>query len=274
MNTLRLFRAALHLALALICIPATALAESDIPGGKDHPMFSRIPGYYISAYKEEEFAAYDFTNEKGEEVTVEGQLTEITYTLPDSAPRGATLKIVRNFTNAVKKLGGKSYEYAGNTNYLNIIKEGREVWVRVYASEDDYTLTILQKGEVKQEITADWMLEELNRSGHVALYIHFDTGKAVIRPESEAVVRQIVTMLRDHADLNILVEGHTDDVGADDANLKLSKQRAEAVVQVIVAQGIAQQRLSAAGFGEKKPIADNKTEKGRAKNRRVELVKK
>ena len=87
MNTLRLFRAALHLALALICIPATALAESDIPGGKDHPMFSRIPGYYISAYKEEEFAAYDFTNEKGEEVTVEGQLTEITYTLPDSAPR-------------------------------------------------------------------------------------------------------------------------------------------------------------------------------------------
>jgi len=61
--------------------------------------------------------------------------------------------------------------------------------------------------------------------------------------------------------LNILVEGHTEDVGADDANLKLSKQRAEAVVQVIVAQGIAQQRLSAAGFGEKRPIADNKTDK-------------
>ncbi len=63
-------------------------------------------------------------------------------------------------------------------------------------------------------------------------------------------------------------------MGADDANPKLSKQRAEAVVQVIVAQGIAQQRLSAAGFGEKRPIADNKTEEGRAKNRRVELVKK
>lgn len=265
--------AALCLMLILILTPFCVGGQTDIAGSKDHPMFSRMPGFYISDYSQKEFASYDFSDENGNDVTVEGQLTEITYSLPDGAQPEATLKIIRNFANAAKKLGGGAYEYTDYTNYLNVRKDGQEVWVKVYATEDSYTLTIVQKGEVKQEITADWMLEELNRSGHVALNINFDTGKATIRPESQSVVDQIVNLLKNNTDLKIQVQGHTDDVGEDEANMKLSEQRAQAVMNAIVSQGIENQRLTAAGFGEKKPIADNKTEDGRAKNRRVELVK-
>lgn len=264
-------------ALLLVCVgiltPKDVISQSDLPGSKDHPMFSRMPGYFISDYRQEEFASYDFTNENGEDLTVEGQLTEIVYSLPDSAPRGAKLKILRNFSNAITKIGGKFYDYAGNSTFLNIRKDGQEIWAKVYATEDDYTLTIVQKGDVKQEITADWMLEEINRTGHVALYIHFDTGKSTIRPESQGVIDQITAMLMNHNELKIQIQGHTDDVGSEEANMQLSEQRAQAVMQAVVSKGIDKERLTSVGFGEKKPVADNKTEEGRAKNRRVELLK-
>lgn len=266
--------AAIVLLMVLILAPSPAHAQTDVAGSKDHPMFSRMPGFYISDYTQKEFASYDFTDEDGNDVSVEGQMTEITYSLPEGSAPAATLKIIRNFTNAARKLGGGAYEYTDHTGYLNVRRDGQEVWVKVYATEDSYTLTIVQKGEVKQEITADWMLEELDRSGHVALYINFDTGKATIRPESQAIVGQIVRLLKGNPDLKIEVQGHTDDVGSDQANLELSEQRAQAVMQAIVAQGIDPQRLTAAGFGEKTPVADNGTEEGKAKNRRVELVKK
>ncbi len=250
-----------------------AVAQTDMPGSKDHPMFSRMPGYYISDYQQEEFAAYDFRDENGNDVTVEGQLTEIVYTLPDSSPRAAKLKVLRNFSSAVTKIGGKFCDYAGNSTYMNIIREGQELWARVYATEDDYTLTIVQKGEVKQEVTADWMMEELNRSGRVALYINFATGKATIQAESLVIIDQITAVLKENAELTIEIQGHTDDVGSDEANMTLSGQRAQAVMQAIISRGVAAERLTATGFGEKNPLADNKTEEGRATNRRVELVK-
>lgn len=265
--------AVLVLYFTIVFSPTNSSAQSDVQGSKDHPMFSRMPGFYISEYIEKEFESYDFADENGNDLTVEGHFTEITYSLPEGAAPVAKLKILRNFTNAVKELGGGAYEYAGNANFLNVKRDGQEVWAKVYATEDSYTLTIVEKGEVKQEITADWMLEELNRSGHVALYINFDTGKATIREESQGVIDQIIALLKNNVELKIQVQGHTDDVGADEANMKLSEERAQAVMQAIISQGIDKQRLTAAGFGEKKPIADNKTEEGRAKNRRVELVK-
>ena len=73
--------------------------------------------------------------------------------------------------------------------------------------------------------------------------------------------------------LNISIEGHTDNVGTPAANKTLSENRARAVMQAVVAQGIAASRLRSAGHGQEKPIADNRSEDGRAKNRRVELVK-
>lgn len=102
--------------------------------------------------------------------------------------------------------------------------------------------------------------------------IHFEFGKAVLRAESDSVLRSVAKALRDHADIQaISIEGHTDEVGGDAFNLKLSRDRAEAVRAWLIANGIDGARLKTQGFGKRKPIADNATEEGREKNRRVEF---
>ena len=127
---------------------------------------------------------------------------------------------------------------------------------------------------MKQEITANDMLNALNTDGHIALYINFDVSKATIKPESKPIVGQIVEMLKTDGALKISIEGHTDNSGTPQKNKALSEQRAQAVSEAIAGQGIDKQRLSTIGWWQHKPIAGNKTEEGKAKNRRVELVKK
>lgn len=118
------------------------------------------------------------------------------------------------------------------------------------------------------------MVDELNKSGFVALYINFETGKADIKPESQTIVDQVADMLKSNDSLNVSIEGHTDNVGTAAFNKTLSGNRAKSVMNAIAARGIEMSRLSAKGWGQEKPIGDNKTEEGRAKNRRVEIVKK
>jgi outer membrane protein OmpA-like peptidoglycan-associated protein len=104
--------------------------------------------------------------------------------------------------------------------------------------------------------------------------ILFATGRAELQPESRPVLKEIASTLKDHADLQILIEGHTDNVGAAVANLTLSEARAAAVKAALVSDfGIAAERISAKGLGDTKPAVPNATAEGRAQNRRVEVVK-
>ena len=103
--------------------------------------------------------------------------------------------------------------------------------------------------------------------------ITFDVGKATIKPESMGEINRIVTLMTENPDLKFSVEGHTDSTGNPTSNQTLSEQRSQAIVAKLVELGIAQDRLTAVGKGQNSPIADNKTDEGRAKNRRVEFVK-
>jgi outer membrane protein OmpA-like peptidoglycan-associated protein len=243
----------------------------DVDGSKDHPMFNRLSGFYITDYSHNDFGSHFFYDENDNELEVEGVKTFIAYVSDNEV---GALKIIRNFSNAIKKIGGKTFESSGNRVYLNIKQDNKETWAEVFASDYDYHLTIIEKAEVEQEITANAILKELNKTGKAILYINFDSGKSTIKKESLPTVKQIIEMMNQANDINISVEGHTDSDGSNESNLKLSEQRAKAVTDVIIKAGIDKSRLSSVGFGEEKPIADNSTEEGKVKNRRVELIKK
>ena len=103
--------------------------------------------------------------------------------------------------------------------------------------------------------------------------ITFDVGKATIKPESMGEINRIVQLMNENPTLKFSVEGHTDSTGNAASNQTLSEQRAQAIVDKLVELGIAKDRLTAVGKGQNNPIADNSTDEGRAKNRRVEFVK-
>ena len=157
------------------------------------------------------------------------------------------------------------------------MNNGSEAWVKIETggdgNNDFYFLTVLEMEAMKQEISAGEMFTALNTNGHIALYINFETGKSDIKPGSQKTVDQIAEMLIANPSIKVSIEGHTDNVGTAAANQTLSENRAKSVMNAVVAKGIDKARLSAKGWGQTKAIADNKTDEGKAKNRRVEIVK-
>jgi len=129
----------------------------------------------------------------------------------------------------------------------------------------------------KKMVTVDAgaMAKSIATQGTIALYgIYFDTDKADLKPESDPTLEEIAKLLGDDAGLKLYVVGHTDGVGSFDYNMDLSKKRAQAVVRELTGKyGIAGGRLKSAGVGFLAPVGSNEDEEGRAKNRRVELVK-
>lgn len=127
-----------------------------------------------------------------------------------------------------------------------------------------------------QVVEAGELERTLVRDGRIAIYgIYFDFDKAEIKPESAPQLEQLVAFLKNNPAMNVLIVGHTDDQGAFDYNLSLSQKRAQAVVDTLATKhGVARSRLIPAGAGMVAPIASNRTEEGRARNRRVEIVER
>ena len=155
----------------------------------------------------------------------------------------------------------------------------KEIWVeayQIYDDHDNYWLTVVERKALPMTATvlpAAEMKKALDATGHVALYLNFDTDQATLKPDAQATIAQIISLLAQSPDLKLSVQGHTDDAGTPAHNQALSEARARTVVATLTAQGILPDRLQAAGFGQTKPLADNATDAGKAKNRRVELVK-
>lgn len=253
---------------------STAYAETDVAGSKDHPMFTRMKNFYITSYDAKEFDRQEFVDDKGKEMNVEGKTYIIEYYMDEGAREITPIQIIKNFENAVKKAGGTFYEYTDNTVFLNVKKGSKETWAKVNATAESYLLTITEKEGLKQEITASDMLDALNKNGFIALYINFDTNKSTIKPESQPTIDQIALLMKNNPDLKVSIEGHTDNTGTAANNNILSQQRADSVKAAVVKQSINVARMTTKGWGQDKPVADNRTEEGRAKNRRVEIVKK
>jgi len=100
----------------------------------------------------------------------------------------------------------------------------------------------------------------------------FDFGKYNLKPDAQIKLAKLSGIIQAHPGLHLAIEGHTDNIGGDEANMKLSQQRADAVRDFVVQQGLPQDAVSAVGLGKAEPVADNSTNEGRQKNRRVEII--
>jgi outer membrane protein OmpA-like peptidoglycan-associated protein len=276
----------LLVALAAIAITSTAFATDptvDRAGYKDYPGVSRVPGFILREYGdcvETAFDAHDFwvtENGKDKKQSVEGHKYYFRYRLKQGLPNSSPLQIIRNYQNAARAVGGKIVFDKNNVSTIRLTKGDKELWLDVAPYQGyEYDLTIIEKEAMKQEVAIDAaaMASSIADTGSVAIYgINFDTASSVIKPDSEPAIDEIVKLLTNNPTLKVYIVGHTDMVGDAASNVKLSQARAQSVITDLVSKhSIAATRLIAFGNGPYAPVASNKTDEGRAKNRRVELV--
>lgn len=238
-------------------------------------------------------------------VKVEGRIYHNRFNLTQER-KYSELEFHRNYENAIKALGGVKISASQYTQavadsvggydeldkysrgisprsdyqhetYL-IRAPGAEYWIEVGTGAFPLhgTVVVLEKKAMAQSVaflSASQMKQELDRVGRVALYVNFDVDKATLRPDANPVLAEVNKLLSLDPKLKLSIEGHTDNTGNAQHNRDLSTARARGVLGALVGLGIDPARLQSKGFGPDKPIADNATEDGRAKNRRVELVK-
>ncbi|MBN1570352.1 MAG: OmpA family protein [Acidobacteria bacterium] len=275
---------ALAIAAAMFLMGNLTFAQEDKQGCTDPVLFSRVPDFYISNCEDKEFDVHNFVDPvTKQKVSVEGHLTRYNYNVKkEMRGKKSMLQIARNYANAINKIGGKSFIESpngrGNT-WMKATKDGKEIWASIEQDNwqgNTYYLFIVEKEAMEQEVVADakFMADGISSTGHVAIYgIHFDFNKSDIKPESEPALTEIGKMLTENPNLKVFVIGHTDNVGNIDTNMKLSQARADAVIKALTSQHkVNPVRLKGYGVGPLAPVAPNKTEEGRAKNRRVELV--
>ena len=265
------------LALTILIFSSISFAQvEDKEGSKDHPLLSRIPGYYISDQINKDFDVYTSPYIETDNVW-EGKLTQINYSLKEGSKEFSFIQIVRNYENAVKKLGGKILLSETRILHAKIEKNKVVTYVSAEAFNDgwDYTLIIVESKPMEDEVTIDAasLNKGISETGKIAVYgIYFDTGKSDIKPESKPTIDEIVKMLKQNSTLKLFVVGHTDSDGKLESNMKLSSDRAASVVKALIENGIQTARLKSSGVGPYCPVESNRTEEGKAKNRRVELV--
>jgi outer membrane protein OmpA-like peptidoglycan-associated protein len=232
---------------------------------------------------------------------LEGRLIRLKYKNPKGR---STLEIERNYRDALtahglsidficagkKACGNPSRSPSWNSiNGINLgidgdiryftgrlVTEGSEVHVAVAINRHVHYVHTLEKTAMQTGlVSVERLATELERVGKVELQgIYFDTGKAILRSESREALAQVATLLDGQPALRLAVVGHTDSRGDPKANQVLSQARADAVRQTLIdGYGIEASRLMARGMGSAQPVSDNATAEGRARNRRVGLVR-
>ncbi|MBH1555014.1 OmpA family protein [Stenotrophomonas forensis] len=194
-------------------------------------------------------------------------------------------RIPREAAEGVPKSVQSAYSEAASYNWNNYdsvvyrvdLADGRQVWVHARLEYLSAGWVVAERKGFTQTaalLPADALKKKLDSDGRVAIQVNFATDKAQILPASEQQLAQVLELLRGDPALKLSIEGHTDNSGAVAHNRSLSEDRARSVVAALTAKGIAAERLVASGFGADKPVADNGSEEGKARNRRVELVKR
>jgi len=271
-------------ALGVLLLSAMGVAAQDdqlqdVEGCTDSKLLTRLKGCVITECDLKEFDSAElFVGGDDRREALEGRKEMIGY---DCGENVSMLQIARNAEAALKK-AGYTVVFSGTAEDAPVVtaRKGAQ-WMQIHSFNPGggtfgYHQTAVLVKEMEQEMVAnaDAWADEINRTGSCSIYgILFDTGKATIKPESKECLEEVIKLLRGNPTWKMQIEGHTDNVGAKAANQTLSEQRAAAVVAWLAANGVEKSRLTSRGFGDSTPVADNATEEGRAKNRRVALKK-
>lgn len=238
--------------------------------------------------KHDNFNSYEFyymneTTNKREKKLVKGEYWRLIYEVRtasgDRVQNISKLEFFENYKAAAEQRGGKVVFENAVQLILTIPRDdGGITWLRVAGAANlgQQDLIIIDEAPFKQSLTfgPKALKEALDKDGRVILYeILFDYDKASLQQKSDKQLQHVLTLLIENPELALEIQGHTDNKGEDAYNLTLSQQRAETVRQYLTLFGIPSKQLTAKGYGESQPVATNDTEEGRAKNRRVELVK-
>lgn len=249
------------------------------PSGADYRLLGHMPGYAADTPTKRNFDKADFTVQNGDDtstVSVEGALYDVNYSSGPGAP-ASDLAIQQNYRDALKKLGAQTLLADDRDTTARLEDAGKTIWIKVYSQETGIEVTAVEEKAFATSITAptaDALKTALDKDGRIVLYVNFDFNKATLKPDAKPVIDQVVALMKSSPALKLEIDGYTDNIGAHDYNVKLSQDRAAAVVAALKTAGVDATRLSSNGFGPDKPIADEATAEGRAKNRRVELVKR
>jgi outer membrane protein OmpA-like peptidoglycan-associated protein len=170
------------------------------------------------------------------------------------------------YRDALTKGGWTIVQEGLSVIWAHYAKGGRNIWAMVSPIPGGYALNVADAGLVDLEAN-------LAKACHVAIYgVLFDFNKSTLQPASDAALQPAANLMAANQTLKVEVQGHTDNVGNDAYNQTLSEARAKSVVTWLTQHGVAADRLTAKGYGKTKPVADNGSDEGRAKNRRVEIA--
>ncbi|MCE0522512.1 MAG: OmpA family protein [Methylacidiphilales bacterium] len=288
---------------------ATALLRADpgdVENSRDYAGFPRPQGFVITDYDEDNPAESDFPvarplpidSNHVEMVHVQGHRFVIRYELA-SGSRPLSLFQTQRYYEKLAAEAGFAVEKSGAvgdvTETFRRTTASREVWVYLEPAVTVNVLTVMEStvsappslgaaATAPAVVSApapqpppvdpndDSLYASLNRQGRVVLPFVFQPGKDDLDASSQPLIDRIAAMMKRHPDLVLRIEGHTDNTGDPDDNLRLSAERAIAVQTLLIAADIDPKRLDAVGVGGLQPLADNHTAEGREKNRRIELV--
>jgi outer membrane protein OmpA-like peptidoglycan-associated protein len=200
--------------------------------------------------------------------TLAGRIMEVNYALTDETRDPTALAVKKNYVNALEKIGAKLVSDA-NDVYNAVLTQKTPVGDMWYVyrhgsgnetSTESYTLLSVEVGGPPP------------RTCTLEVYgVNFDFNKSTLKPDSEPVLQQVLTLFKSDPSYSGEIGGHTDNVGKEEYNMKLSQARADAVKAWLVAHGVDAKRITAKGYGDTRPLVPNTTDANRFKNRRVEL---
>ncbi|UYK68541.1 OmpA family protein [Xanthomonas sacchari] len=243
-------------------------------GDRLQPVEGKVWSAHIDAAQGKTFSDLELSRNIEAVVTTLGGKKIFDGRIPDAATKQIN-EWPRDF--AIKYNSGLGDIWNNPAQVFVVHRADRDIWIHLCTDQFGGGLLIAETKPLQVTaslLPASELKTQIDKTGKVSLHVNFATDKTDILPDSQPQIAQVVQLLKQDAALKLAVNGYTDGTGDAAHNKTLSEGRAKAVVAALVAQGIEASRLTAAGFGDADPVADNATEQGKSQNRRVELVKK